>query len=589
MFIKLEVPVGLYPDFTDYAAGPRWVYSDKVRFRQGMAEKIGGWEKTSSDQFDGTCRGVYPWASLADVKYLGIGTHSHLEVMTGDVVYDITPVRDSGTLGADPFTTTSSSTQVSVADTGHDLAVNDRVSFSGSDAVGGITPDGAYTVTSVTDANTYVITHASAATSSATGGGAAVAYTYYIAVGTVDSELGEGWGVGPWGSGGWGSAYSPGLFLLPARTWSLDSWGEDLIANPRGGSIYVWDTSVGTSTRATKITNSPDTNYILVSPTDRHLIALGSNEGSGTVDSMLVHWSSQEDYETWTASATNTAGTKRLVEGSKIISGKVTRGMTLLFTDTALYGMQFIGPPYTFGFDLLGKNCGIIAPHAAVEVASRIFWWSWTSKAFFTFDGSVKQLPCPLIETIHNDINFLQQDKIWSMSFAQHNEVWWFYPSADSDEIDSYVIFNYAENAWVTGTLARTAGCDRGYFDKMMMAGADYYMYDHESTVNADGSALEAYIETGEFEIPEGDALMLVDKVIPDATITGTLLFTIKTRKYPTATEVTKGPYSITSSTTKTSLRAKGRTCAVRFSSTAAGSTWRLGAFRMNVTPDGER
>lgn len=580
--IRLVIPPGLISDVTDYTAGPHWVSSDHVRFWQGMAEKIGGWEKHTTDDFDGVCRGMHIWASLQAVRHIALGTHTHLQVVIGGVVYDITPVRESGTL-TDPFATTFASSMVVVTDASHGLRAGDRAIYEGTTAAGGLSFNGEWTVFDVLDTDTYRFIHTSVATSTATGGGT-VTYTYLLTSGAIDSSLGEGWGVGPWGSGGWGSAYVPGLFLFPARTWSLDNWGEDLIANPRGGGIFVWDTSTGTSVRAVQIADAPDTNFIIVSPTDRHLVALGTDN-----DEMLVSWSDQEDYEEWTASATNTAGDFRLTEGTELISGLNTRGVTLLWSDTAMYSMQFIGPPYTFGFELMGLGCGIMSPHARAEVASRVFWWGRACRNFYVFDGAVRAIPCPILQTVANNFNFAQQDKVYAVPNARFNEVWFYYCSASSNDIDSYVIYNFIDNTWAMGTTTRTAGYDRGFYDNPIFAGIDEFLYEHDVGVNDDGAALASHLETGEFEAEPGDRLLLVDGLYVDANITGNLDFTIKTRKYPNGPETSKGPYALTSSTQRLSIRAKGRQFALRYSSDAIDDTWRLGTMRLDAQTSSAR
>ncbi len=417
-----------------------------------------------------------------------------------------------------------------------------------------------------------------------------------LSAGRENAEAASGWGSGGWGEDGWGESSSSGALTQAPRTWSLDNWGEDLIANPRGGEIYTWDSSVGTGTAAAILhaSNSPLTNFVFVSPTDRHLIALGSDENdSGTIDKMLVHWCDQEDFTLWTAAATNTAGTKRLDQGSELISGINTRGISLLWTDTAVYAMQFVGPSYTFGFDLLAKGCGIIAPHARAEVSSRTFWWSRADQNFYVFDGAVRNLPCPVLNTIRADFNVAQQDKIFAVANGQFNEVWFYYCSASSIEIDKYVVYNYLENLWFTGNLARTAGVDRGIHDAPLWCGAPSAnvskVYEHESGTDDDGSAITSYIETGEFEAEPGDRLILIDRLIPDADITGNLDITIYTRRYPNATQITKGPYAVNSGTGKLSFRAKGRQFALRFGSDAINDDWRLGTNRIRTKVVGGR
>ncbi len=595
---KLNIAPGFNADTTDYAVGAQWVRGNKVRFWQGKPEKLGGWAQKGSNEFNGTCRGMHTWASLKSVKYIALGTHTHLQLMAGNSFIDITPTDETGTLGNDPITTTLDSSVVSISDTAHARSINDRVLFSGATDTGGITAaqlNIEHTVMAVTDSDNYTISVSSTATSGATGGGASVLFTYYISVGLIDSFLGVGWGAGAWGDSTWGTPRETSDFLTPARTWSLDNFGEDLVVNPRGGEIYKWDTSVGTGTKAAILhaSNSPLTNFIFVSPTDRHLVALGSDtDTSGTIDAMLVHWSDQEDLTLWASAATNTAGTFRLDNGSQLISGLNTRSISLIWSDTALYSMQFIGPPYTFGFELIGKQCGIMSPHSAIEIASRVYWWSRTDRNFYMFDGAVRQMPCPVLDGIRDDFNFDQQDKVHAVSNSQFNEVWWFYCTASSVEINSYVVYNFEENLWFTGTLERTSGVDRTLFNfPLLVDTTNKRVYEHENGVNDDGTAITSFVETGEIEATPGDRLVLMDKLVIDADITGSLDVTLFTRKYPTDAQVTKGPFAISSSDAdgKLSFRAKGRQFAIRYGSDAIGDDWRLGIPRINTKVVGGR
>jgi len=588
---KINIAAGLVEDITDYAAGPRWIAADYVRFRQAMPEKIGGWVQNGTDTFDfGSCRTLLGWNTLANVKHIAGGGSVMLQIFTGSTWVDITPVGTNGTYALDSFAVVATSAQVTVTETSHGQITGNRVTIAGASAGGGITIAGDYLVTKVDD-DTYTITHSTEATSTdATTGGASATFQNYIDSGLSSSVLGEGWGIGGWGDDGWGDPSTGGTDIFPARTWSLVNWGEDLLASPRGAGLYTWDASVGTGTRAVAVSNAPTKcNYVFVSQGDRHAVVLGSDEAGGTIDPLLVHWSDQEDNTTWTAAATNTAGTFRVTEGNELISGINTRALSLIWTDTAVYSMQFIGPPYTFGFELLGKGSGIAGPLARAEAASRVFWMGRISRNFYVYDGSVRVLQCPVLRKIQEDFNTEQQDLVCCIPNTQFNEVWWFYPSAGSNENDRYVIYNYLEETWVTGTMGRTAGIDIGLFQNPMWMDADTKLYSQEDGVDAAGSAISSYIETGEYEVGSGDRLMLLDKLILDADITGNLDITIYTRRYPNATQITKGPYTATSSDGKISFRAKGRQFALRFASDGIGDDWRMGHMRMQTKITGGR
>jgi hypothetical protein len=574
--IKIQIPPGIDNEDEDYTKTPKWVDCDKIRFRKNYPQKIGGWTRQSLDAAEGITRGYKVWRS-------------------GGSLSDVTPIRESGTLGADPFTTTDTSAIVSVDDTSHGLTADDIVSYSGATAVGGITIDGEYTVTTVTDANTYTITHSSVATSSATGGGASVLYEYYLPVGKATTVFGLGFGAGTYGTGTYGTARSASGLAFTARTWSISLWGEDLVINPRGQDIYLWDSSVGTSSRASIIAAAPMSNFVLVSPLDRHMIAFGCEQvtGDDTLDPLHIRWSDQEDYTDWTPSATNTSSFKQLNAGSEIVAAASTRNEILIFTKDTLTSMAYIGAPFVFSFDEIGTNCGLVGPQAVVNHGSTTYWMSL--KNFYIYDGTLRPLPSPVHKHVFEDINTVQADKFFAGLNTQFQEVWFFYCSAASDEIDKYVIYNYEQNTWYYGTMVRTAWQDYGVLAKPSAISTDGYIYYHEDGVDDHQTAISAYLESGEFEFPQteetgpGDLFTYMDRLIPDAEITGSVDFEIKTRRYPNATEITKGPYTLTSAITKTDFRARGRQWAVRWSSDDIGDDWRLGDQRFRVRPQGKQ
>lgn len=595
--IKIRIPAGIDNEDADYSKTPKWVDCDKIRFRKGYPQKIGGWVKQTITAAEGVIRGYIAWRSHDYSIYSGLGTSTRVYIESGGDLNDITPIRDSGTLGTDPFAVVDTSTTVTVTHTAHGNAVNDIVLYSGATAGGGITVDGEYTVDSVVDANTYTITHSSAATSTdAATGGASVAYTYYMPVGNASTTFGLGWGAGKYSENTYGTprpATTPVTFS--ARTWSFALWGEDLIFNPRGENVYVWDASAGTGTRGTIISAAPASNSIVVSSIDRHMIAYGCEEttGSGTIDPLLIRWSDQEDYTDWTPSATNTSGTKRLQNGSSIIGAINTRTETLVFTNETVTSQRYIGTPFTFGFQEIGTNCGLIGSKAVVNHGSTTFWMS--ERNFYVYDGTLKTLRCPVHKHVFDNLNYIQKDKFFAGLNSQFHEVWWFYCSADAEEIDSYVIYNYEQNAWSYGTMVRTAWIDHGVRPNPAAAGIDGYIYDHETGVDDDGAAIIAYLESGEFEFPPtdetgpGEYFVYMDKLIPDYNLTGLLELTLKTRRYPNDTEISKGPYTLTPTTTKRDFRIRGRQWAVRWGSSGVGDDWRLGDQRFQIRPAGKR
>jgi hypothetical protein len=458
--------------------------------------------------------------------------------------------------------------------------------------VGGITISGEYTVTSVTSGDAYVITHSSPATSTAgPGGGASVAYEYEITIGGVNSVAGLGWGADFWGAGTWGVPRSVSDYLALARTWQMEQWGEDIIINPRLGGIYVWDSSVGGGTRAAVIAAAPITSRgILVSPEDRHLIALGAHDGSIS-DPLLVRWCDQEDYTVWTPSLTNTAGSKRLDMGNEIICGAKVRGEHLIFTDSSLFSMAFVGPPDTFAFKTLGDNGNIVGP-LAVHVFEGVAYWMGDAD-FFMYDGVTRVLDCSVSAYVFDDLNRVQRTKIWCGVNRDYREVWWLYPSANSDECDRYVLYNMADKTWVYGTLARTMIIgDSDVFNYAYGFGADGYIYTHETGTDDYLTAMTSYIQSGAVEIDAGgNSLAHVSKLIPDFKILeGSADITLTAKKYPQATEEqSSGPHTVTSTTTHINPRLRGRQISVRIGSDALGDDWRAGTMRVDLLPHGGR
>ena len=396
---------------------------------------------------------------------------------------------------------------------------------------------------------------------------------------------------------GWGVPFTSGTGMaVDARTWSFDTWGEDLVASVNEQPLITWDASVGTSSRATFINDTttsdsvcPNTTRgVIVSTPDRHLVALAAD------DPLKIRWASQETTNTWTVASTNTAGSQLLAGGSKIIGAKRTRGQILIWTDTTLHSMTFRGPPYTFGFREMATGCGLGAPNGVVEIGGNVFWIGVNQ--FFAFDGAVKPIMSTVSNYVFDDFNVSQIEKVVAGLNKQHNEVFWFYPSADSAENNKYAKFNYRENVWDVGTMVRTAWTDAGTFSNNVGASSDGYLYQHEIGSDDDGSAMTSYIQSADLDLGDGEQIMFIDRMIPDATVSGTLNFYIKTRKHPADSYTVKGEdnlgnaiFPITTSTKKINPRARGRQVAIRFKSSLVGDNWRLGATRLDMNPDGER
>ena len=613
---KLQVAPGIDKQNTEYGAEGRWVDSDNVRFRYGQPEKIGGWTKVTSDALLGATRAILTWSDLSSVNHAMYGTNKKLYAYSENSYADITPTRGTGSITQ--FATTSGSTTVTVTDADHGALVGDHVTISSvSGAIGGLTQanlQNEFEIQTATD-DTYTIVAPAAASSSATG--ATATATYEINSGPATSIYGYGWGAGTWSRSTWNSTRE-GLtgaegVLLQSTKWSLDNWGEDVLAQKFDGSIYYWDTSAGLSSNLasrTNVSNAPTkSRFMIVSGDDRHVICFGTETTIGTTstqDNMFIRWSDQESTSDWTPTSTNTAGSQRLTSGNKINAAVRSRGAVLVWTDTALYQMQFIGPPFTFGFKQLGSNCGAVGINAAVDVSGISYWMG--NDSFFRFDGAVKKIPCSVQDYVFDDINVNATGDVFCATNTDFNEVMWFYPSADSLQIDRHVTFNYAENLWYTGSLSRSTWADRSVYSNPYATEFDSsdttatistiygnkagrtFVYAHEEGVNDAGSAMTAYIESGDIDIADGDNFMSISRFIPDfKNQVGEVDVTVKSRPYPATTQTTHGPFAIATTTTKQDTRIRGRQLALRVSSDAVDDKWRYGTLRFDGKPDGMR
>lgn len=569
-FQKIQFLPGFYTEGSRIDAPNRYIDGDKCRFFKGFPKKLGGSVKSSVNTFLGYCRGIRNWVTLSDKKYIGIGTNLKLYIDEGGTFYDITPIRESGTLGLDPISTTISSTSVNIADTAHGNNVGDYVSFSGASAVGGITVNGEYTVTTVVDADNFTITSATAASSTATGGGAAVAYEYQIHVGSQNTMPLQGWGAGTWGAGTWGTPRTNSGFLQSARTWSGGNYGEDFVFSPRDEAIYIWDASTGTGTRAVVIAAAPSTNkFVLVSPEDRYLIAMGAHDGSAS-DPMLIRWSSQDDYNDWTPSTTNTAGDKRLSEGNLIMTAVSTRGQIIISTDTTVYAM-YPDSEFVFAFKTLGIG-GCISPNGMVEHNGLVYWMG--SNNFYVYSGTINIMPCDVRSYVFDNINTLQFYKVYAWVNTEWNEIWWFYQDNDGTECNRYVCYDYQQNIWHFGSRNMTAGMDRGVVSSTPVAtGANGYVYNLESTTDEDGVAMLSTYTTGSPQ--DHNRYSYIKKVIINfKTLVGNMSVYFQTRYYPQGNAITSASYQITSSTPYVCPRLRGDEFNMTFTSNELGGDY---------------
>ena len=626
-YAKYIFKPGIDREGTDYSNEGGWYDANLVRFRKGKPEKIGGWQKQTSNSYLGIGRALHGWVDLAGTRYLGIGTTYKYYVELGTSFHDITPIRATTSAGDVTFSASNGDATLTVADTAHGAVQNDFVTFSGAATLGGlITADvlnQEYQIATIVDANSYTVEAkdtdgdtVTANSSDSGNGGGSVVGTYQINVGLDVYVEGTGWGISTWGAGGFGS-----VGTLDAsnqlRLWSHDNFGEDLIMNVRGEGIYYWDESGGTSSRAVALTALSGANLaptkalqVLVSEKDRHVICLGADPLSGgsrtgAIDPMFICWSDQENAGDWEPIATNTAGSLRISSGSDIIGGVSSREEILVWTDISMYSMSYIGPPFTFGINLINQGVGLIGPKAAVNTPDGVYWMD--RKGFYRYAGSVSPLPCSVHYYVFSDFNEEQSFKTFGFLNKQFNEVGWFYVSGDSTEIDRYVVYNYAERTWTIGQLARYAWLDEGLSTYPRATGevsSTQYLYNHENGNDADGSPMDnVYIQSSDFDMqPDGDYYTFIRKVIPDVKFTGnggtdqTINFVLKSRDFPGDSLTTDTTQTVTSTTQKLDARIRARQLTFRVESdddNSAGARlgvgWRLGDTRMDVKPDGRR
>ena len=618
---KLQFKPGINREGTNYSNEGGWFDGDKIRFRNGLPERIGGWTRVSNTQVTGTPRKIFDFVTLDSQNLLFIGTEQKVFLENAGTFNDITPIRSTVTLGSNPVNTTGGAGSGVVTVTtqaSHAASTGDFVTLASLTATDGITAaqlNTEHKIASVPSTTTFTIdTGGSASSGSTAGGGSSGTAAFQIGIGLNSTVLGAGWGAGTWGRFTWGSA-AGSLSGQTLRLWSVDNFGEDLLFNNMDGSIFYWDATNGTSTRGVLLSSLAGASdvpvvarKILVSDVDRHVIVFGTNPiGSTTLDPLLIRFGSQESLTDFTPSAENTAGDLRLSKGSEIITAIQTSRQILVFTDQSLYTMQFLGPPFTFGVSLLGDNIRIAGPNTAIAVNDVVFWMG--QENFYLYDGRIQAIPCSVRDFVFNDMNNQQSFKFHSGSIGSQTEIWWFYVSSGATEIDRYVVYNYGQRIWYYGSLVRTAWNDRasGLRSFPQATGADFYLYDHENGLDdfSTGSAvaINAFIESSDFDIGDGQQFMLVNRILPDLSFSGSTagspaaLFTVKSRDFggdnftesPSGSAVRTATSPVEQYTDKIDLRARGRQMAIRVENTATGVNWRLGAPRLDARADGRR
>ncbi len=701
---KLQFKPGINRETTSYSNEGGWFDGDKIRFRMGFPEKIGGWIKNSGSAFLGTCRALHAWVALSGEKYIGVGTTLKYYISEGGTYHDITPLRVASSsvtfaggadtlngaitnsaqsitlnsasgfptgggrilIGSEQITyggvssatltgcergvngTTAAAHSDSAAVTcctisvtdadNHGALENDFVTFTNAASLGGVITANVlnqeYQVTHVVSATVFQIEARSVAsiesitttsglnptfvfanTSDTGNGGGSSVGAYQVNTGLDTSVGGTGWGAGTWGRGTWDSASTLSAGGSTLRIWSHDNFGEDLLINVRDEGIFYWDKTNGLTTRAVSLAslgvatdNIPTiAKQVLVSDKDRHIIAFGCDPETaiGTQDPLLIRFGSQESLTDWSAKATNTAGDLRIGSGSEIVTAVETRQQVLVFTDVSLHAMQFLGPPFTFGINTVSENITTASPLCAIAVNDNVFWMG--REEFYVYAGAVNKLPCTVKDFVFSNFNEQQIQKVTAANNSSFSEIWWFYPSASSDENDRYVVFNYEQNVWYFGTLDRTVWIDRGVDALPIAASPDHYLYVHESGFD-DGSTvpaspIAANIESSQIDLGDGDQFAFLSRIIPDITFrdstanTPTATFTLGVRNFPggkyleTDADVVDKTAStpVEQFTKEVRTRLRGRSFNLKVESTGTETTWRLGTPRVEVRPDGRR
>ena len=610
---QLNFQPGIDTENTATGAEGKWIDCDKIRFRKGLPQKIGGWTKFSPEYYVGVGRALEQWFALDGSRLEALGTDRKVYAYASGTSQDITPIRSTEAL-VNAISTTSSSAIVTITDTAHGAIQGDFVTLSNvSIDVGGITAatlDAEYEILSIANVDAYTI-QSSATASSAVGPTANCTVNYQLNIGPSEQTFGYGWGAGTWNAGTWNTTRTTSQITLDARLWSINNWGEDLIITQKDGGTYEWDTSAGmTDNRATVIANAPTTSTLsMISTETRHVVCMGTETtiGSvGTQDKMFIRWSDQEDYNQWTPNVTNSAGSQRIAGGSEIRCARPAKGTILVWTDTTMQSMSFIGPPFIFGFRQLGNDCGAVGLNSAMVIDDVAYWMS--DGQFFRYAGSVQEIPCPILNHVFDDINKTQYAQVYAAQNSNFSEVIWYYCSSSSDQCDRYAIYNYLENSWYFGTMDRSTYQDNGV--ELNPLATEYLstsnattistingltegrslIYAQESGVNADGAALPAYIQSGDGDIADGETFSFINKVIPDfQDQTGNTVITLSVKDYPNDTATVGETLTVNNTTRFVNTRIRGRQSNIKIENTAVGDNWRFGTLRVNIKQDGKR
>lgn len=622
MLQKLQFKPGVNRDQTNYSNEGGWYQCDKIRFRSGYPQKIGGWLRYGTFTLIGICRQMFNWVTTYSDNYLALGTSKRAYIEAGGEIYNITPLQHtSTTLGAPsgPFTATTGSDVLTVSystDTAYNPEVGNYVTFAGAASLGGnITDDvlnysqGYEILTVNTTAKTYTIDVGVNANSSDTSNGGATVTAYYdIDIGYDIDTFGYGWGAGAWSRGGWGSgAITP--IVQPQRDWFFQNFDNDLVMNIRNGPIYYWKYADGVAARATLLSSTTidgvapsdvpaEATEILLSQNDKHLLALGATPyGGGDFDPLLIRWASQNQPNIWTPLVTNSAGFIRVSRGSQIVCGVATRQEILVFTDGTLNSLQYLGTNDVFGLQELSDNISILSSRSVAVVNNTAYWFGHDK--FYAYSGRVETLPCTLRNHVFENLNYAQANQIVVGTNEGWNEIWWFYPTANSNVNDAYVIYNHLEKIWYYGNIERTAWSDSSLREYPQSV-ASTVMYDQERGVNADLLPLAANIASSDFDLADGDQYILTKRIIPDISFTGStandpeVTMYVKPRNFPGVaySNIESGRViesSVDVYTDQIFMRARARQMAIEIASTDLGVQWQLGSPRLDGRPDGKR
>ena len=620
---KLQYKPGINRDVTSYTNEGGWVDSDKVRFRLGFPEKIGGWVKYSVNTYLGSARSLFSWIALSGTKFLGVGTNIKYYVVEGDAFNDITPIRKT-TTGAATFSVANGATVATVTDSSHGAVAGDFVTFSGAAALGGNITAAVlnleFEIQTVPSANTYTINVSATGNASDTGnGGGSTVAKYQIDCGLDTQVGGTGWGAGTWQRGTWGSSADV-TTETELALWSEDNFGEDLLLNLRNSAIYYWDKSGGVAARAVNLTSLANASdvptvamQVMVSDNSRHIIAFGADTlGTTTQDPLLIRFSSSESLTDWTPTATNSAGDLRIGTGSKFVTAVETKREIVVFTDSTVHSMTYLGAPFTFGITPLSTGITIMGPNAAVAVEEAVFWMGQDS--FYLYEGRTQQMPCTVKDKVFFDFNYSQKDKVYAAHNSEFTEITWFYCS-DTNSVanggngqnDKYVTYNYSEKVWYYGSMARSSFIDRGTFQYPIGAESGY-LYNHEIGYDDDGSAMSTSLEASPVDMGDGQKFVSISRIIPDISFQGSsttgaapaVNMTLSMQDFPGSSygQTETDTVTLTASsttvpfeqfTTKADIRLRGRSFCFKVASTGAGVRWRLGSPRIDVREDGRR